>query len=930
MMLSFLIQAEVSIERLETFFKGEELDPHGREEDLFMKDAISISGNFEWNFGEPVLQDIDISISKGELVAIVGEVGAGKSSLLSAILGEIPRTQGRTVVNGSLAYVPQNAWMKNATLRDNIFFGLEEDLHKYRKAIKSSQLTKDIQSLPGGDMTEIGEKGINLSGGQKQRVNLARAVYSDSDIYLLDDPLSAVDVHVGKAIFHNCICGALKEKTRVLVTHQLQFLHKCDKIILLENGRITNVGSYDELMSGSIQFNELISKHVFHDEEEENEEVGVTHHEPEVEHKEEEEGKLMVEEEKSAGGVVGTVYSKYFKSMGPGLVVTMFFFFITAQIAQMASDYWLSAWSSNATASAVNATMELNSTIGLNTTIVKRAVFSSPDFFMQTPVYSGSSMLTFGFASCCYPDWNLGVSMFFLVVYVIIGFISVALLLAASFSLAFAGVRASQVIHDDMLTRVMHVPTSYFDTVPLGRIINRFSSDQNAIDNRLPPTFEDSCGTLFTVLGIIFVIAAATPVFLIMLIPLSFLYRYAQSYYIRSSRELQRLRSVAQSPIFALFGETLVGLATIRAYNKQESLIAENIRRIDRFKQAEYAIMSVNRWLGVHLEFLGSCVVFSSAFFAVISRDSVSAAVAGLSISYSLRLTVNLDMLIRMSTEVETSLVSVERCMQYTELDQEAPYVNEYMCPPDWPSKGDISFKDLAIRYREGLPYVLNGLTVDIKAHEKVGVVGRTGAGKSSLVLALFRIMEASRGAIYIDGIDISKIGLKQLRSKLAIIPQEATLFSGTIRSNINPLGNQSDDQLWHVLEQVGMKDQIQQLPGQLDSPVSEGGDNISVGSRQLLCLARAILQKNKILVMDEATANVDYETDACIQKTIRKMFSDVTVITIAHRINTIMDYNRVMVLDKGKIAEYGNPQVLLQNPNSVFSGLVREGRALS
>eukprot|EP01126_Amoeba_proteus_P060740 TRINITY_DN8075_c0_g1_i2.p1 TRINITY_DN8075_c0_g1~~TRINITY_DN8075_c0_g1_i2.p1 ORF type:complete len:628 (+),score=126.26 TRINITY_DN8075_c0_g1_i2:254-1885(+) len=496
--------------------------------------------------------------------------------------------------------------------------------------------------------------------------------------------------------------------------------------------------------------------------------------------------------------------------------------------------------------------------------------------------------------------------------------------------MAHAGVNASQKIHDNMLKRILHVPTSYFDTVPVGRIVNRFSSDQNTIDMLLPRTLSSAIDTLLVSISVIFVIASATPIFLIVLIPLSFLYRYTQNYYLRSSREIQRLASVARSPIFSLFAETLSGLSTIRAYNKSQDLIYENENRIQRYNQADYMAFTANRWLGVHLEFLGSCIVFAASFFAVISRETIDPGVAGLSITYALRLTANLNWLVRMSTDVENNLIAVERCIQFTELQLEAPYDKPYQPSSGWPQKGAVSIQDLSLRYREGLPLVLKGVSADIKPREKIGVVGRTGAGKSSLMLALFRIVEPAGGTVVIDGEDITQLGLRDLRSKLAIIPQDATLFSGTIRSNLSPFGLHDDKQLWNALEQVGLKEQVTAMPDQLDSRVAEYGENISVGSRQLMCLARAILRKSKILVMDEATANVDFETDALIQQTIRKTFKDVTVLTIAHRINTIMDSDRVMVLDQGKISEFDTPDRLISNSSSAFFSLAKEAGVLT
>eukprot|EP01121_Diplochlamys_sp_Union-15-3_P018939 TRINITY_DN7011_c0_g1_i1.p1 TRINITY_DN7011_c0_g1~~TRINITY_DN7011_c0_g1_i1.p1 ORF type:complete len:625 (+),score=107.71 TRINITY_DN7011_c0_g1_i1:214-1875(+) len=512
---------------------------------------------------------------------------------------------------------------------------------------------------------------------------------------------------------------------------------------------------------------------------------------------------------------------------------------------------------------------------------------------------------------------------FYLLIYVAIGVANCLFVLARSLLLAVAGVIAARTIHNSMLQRLMRAPTSFFDTTPVGRILNRFSKDIYTVDEQLPRVLGMSISTCLSVLAVIIIISSVTPVFLISLIPLTYLYNYIQQYYMSSSRELKRLDSVSKSPVYALFSETLSGVSTIRAYSKEGAFSIRNETQVDQNNRAYYMWLVSNRWLGLRLEFVGACVVFGSAFFAVLDKGSINPGLAGLSITYALQLTGQLNWLVRMSTEVETNLIAVERCVEYSEMNVEADPLTSYPVPGNWPSKGVIKFSDLSIRYREGLPLVLQNVSITTNPQEKIGVVGRTGAGKSSLMLALFRIVEPSSGTVYIDDIDICQLGLEQLRSKLAIIPQEPTLFTGTIRTNLDPFDDHTDAELWSALDAVYLREQVEKMTGLLNASVSEYGENLSVGTRQLMCLARALLRKSKVLVMDEATASVDFETDALIQKTIREQFKNVTVLTIAHRINTIADSDRVLVLDKGKVAEFDTPQNLLKDPNSIYSSLV-------
>eukprot|EP01113_Clastostelium_recurvatum_P045650 TRINITY_DN786_c0_g1_i1.p1 TRINITY_DN786_c0_g1~~TRINITY_DN786_c0_g1_i1.p1 ORF type:complete len:1526 (-),score=434.15 TRINITY_DN786_c0_g1_i1:5921-10498(-) len=953
--ISSLIESRVSLNRVQNFLLASELDPLAVEHNRSSSSSISSpseastkgireglgkgardvslaiqQGDFQWTEGaKPTLTDINLEVYKGELIAVVGSVGSGKSSLVSALLGDIKKQKGHVLINGSIAYVPQQAWMQNTTLRENILFGLPMS-SRYEECIAACELRQDIAMLPNGDSTEIGEKGINLSGGQKQRVSCARAMYQNSDVYILDSPLSAVDAHVGKSIFENFIAGALGGKTRILVTHQLHLLPYMDRIIVLKDGRIAEIGTYQELMANGEELSELVRVHVLEEEAKAREasmaqveadaqpdtllevpmtvagpsptvapraastatqqipvhpppgdatSTSITVKDPAAGKDKDGKGKgkagppagaIITTETRTEGSVSWQVYKRYFAAAGGTLVVgAVVLGYLSASGSQIAADWWLSKWSSSATAD--NA-------------------------------------------------------MYYLRIYVLLGVGGGIMTFVRSIVLALGGMRAARTLHESMLHKVAHSPMSFFDTTPIGRILNRFSKDQYNIDETLSGSMGMFLNTSFSVASILFVIGTITPFFLVPALPLAYLYYYVQQYYLKSSRELQRLDSISKSPIFAQFSETLNGIHTIRAFGVVSNFIKENDRKLDVNTRAYFANTTANRWLSVRLEFVCTCVVTVAALFSVIERGHVDPGLAGLSLTYALNLTGVLNWLVRQSSEVETQLVAVERVIEYTDLEEEGPYDNTSSRPSsNWPASGAVEFRDLKLRYRKGLDLVLHGITAHIKPREKVGIVGRTGAGKSSLILALFRMVEAEEGSVLIDGVDISRIGLRDLRSRLSIIPQDPTLFTGTIRSNLDPFGMYPDRQIWNALDSVYLKVAVERMEGGLDAAVSENGENLSVGQRQLMCLGRALLRNSKVLVLDEATASVDLETDSLIQKTIRERFADMTVLTIAHRINTVIDSDKVMVLDKGHVAEFDSPQNLVQDRSSIFFSLVHE-----
>ena len=930
------VEASVSFNRLYNFLMNEEVDesnviydpvpPFHDSSDSIVRVSVT-GGSFAWKKDDAdVLHDIVFACSDTQLACIVGTVGSGKSSLASAILGEMYKTSGSVTVRGSVAYVPQSAWIMNATLRDNILFGRHFDAQVYKDTIDACGLRPDLDILPGGDETEIGERGINLSGGQKQRISIARAVYANADIYILDDALSAVDAHVGKHIFDKVIGpkGILKNKARILITHGIHLLPGADTITVLDQGRISEKGTYKALLDARGAFYSLIKEHGKRAEPSELLSPEGTQSSVSVSPSKSKEGtpvvsttitqpikkdeangnksQLMSKEDSAKGSVAWSVYMAYAKSCNLPAVIAFLVIALATQGLSVFQNVYLSWWADS---------NDKN----------QSELFCANDAFASSQCFNSGNI-----------DDNLRRSqtMKWLAGYAILGIASsISVVLQVIFVWIYCGIRAARVLHQQMLNSIVRLPQSFFDTTPLGRIMNRFSKDQYTIDEVLPRTFQGYFRTLFSVVSVLAVNTLGSPLYILFAVPLGLLYAYFQRFYLSTSRELKRLDSTSRSPIYAHFQETLGGISTIRAYKQEFRFIEINEDRLDFNQRAYYPSVSSNRWLAVRLEFIGALIVFGSALFGVLSvylKSNISSSVIGLMLTYSLTVTQTLNWMVRQSCEIETNIVSVERVKEYVDLKPEAPYHVVATRPADgWPEDALIEFKHYSTRYREGLDLVLKDVNCVIKPREKVGIVGRTGAGKSSLTLALFRLVEAASGHILIDGVDIATLGLYELRSRLTIIPQDPMLFAETIRSNLDPFGHHTDQEIWSALESASLKRHVSSLEGGLSYMVLQGGDNFSVGQRQLICLARAVLRKTNILVLDEATAAIDVETDMTIQKTIRREFKDCTILTIAHRINTVMDSDKIMVLDQGKIVEFDSPQALLEKSSSVFYGLAKE-----
>ncbi|KAH9318457.1 hypothetical protein KI387_020226, partial [Taxus chinensis] len=780
-------------------------------------------------------------------------------------------------VSGSTGYVPQTSWIQNGTIEDNILFGSPMDFSKYQNAIRVCALKKDLEMMEFGDQTEIGERGINLSGGQKQRIQLARAVYQDMDIYLLDDIFSAVDAHTGSEIYKECVRGALGQKTILLVTHQVDFLHGADLILVMRDGMIVQSGKYDELLGLGTDFEALVAAHEdamglvetsnafnVHTNEKEPEMI------PEAQVDQEKnkpdtsaqklpyesrasapEGnkgtrKLVEEEQRETGHVSWKVYWLYVtKAYGWSILLMLFIVQVVWQAVQVGSDYWLAFETSDA----------------------NRKSFT-PKLFIEVFV-----ILSAGTWICIF----------------------LRSMLVTTF-----GLKTSQIFYQQMLRSIFRAPMSFFDTTPSGRILSRSSTDQTSLDIFLPFFMGGCVATYFTGVAIIAVTCQVTWPTIFVIGPLAWVNVWYQRFYITSSRELTRLDQITKAPVIHHFSESIAGFVTIRCFKKEASFSQVNIDRVNSNLRMDFHNNASNEWLGYRLEMIGTTVLCASALLLVcLPIGIIKPELVGLSLSYGLSLNAMLFWSVWLSCLVENKMVSVERIRQFSTIPSEAAWIVTERTPsPNWPHEGNVELRELQVRYRPNTPLVLKGISLKIRGGDKIGVVGRTGSGKSTLIQAMFRLVEPAGGKIIIDQIDITMLGLHDVRSRFGIIPQEPVLFEGTIRSNIDPLGQYSDDQIWKSLERCQLADVIAAKNGKLDSLVVDNGDNWSVGQRQLLCLGRVMLKHSRILFLDEATASVDAQTDAVIQKIIRNDFSSCTIISIAHRIPTVMDCDKVLVVD--------------------------------
>ena len=843
----------------------------GEEQTITMpsNEAVLVKdGTFAWGDAAPCLHDITLHIPKGSLVGITGKTGCGKTSFLAALMGEMTRVSGVVATRGSVAYSAQQAWILNDTVQNNILFGKPLDQEKYNEVLRVCCMMDDLKMLQGGDQCEIGDRGINVSGGQKARISLARCCYSDSDIVILDDPIAAVDSHVGHTLFHTCIKQFLGGKTRIMTTNASHVLSECDQIIVLDNHRIAFMGTYSELQAAGLHPAETPSTP-------QPESTQRRDSEQQLNKELEKNGTLIIEETKRTGRISFSVFNGYFKAFGYGVAACVLFCFIVNIGMSAYSQFWVSDWTGD-------------------------------QCFAEDATDPCDGRLEY---------YIIGYSIIIavLIVFAVIRF----------FTIVKGRINASWLLHHQLNTAVMSSAVSFFDTTPTGRIVNRFNRDMYITDFDFPLMFFQLANQVCSIVADCIVIVVVTPITLILLVIVAVLWYITYSLFTRANADFQRIEGVERSRVFAHFQTVLFGVSTIRTFRQNERFVHKMEDALDRSNLAAMYSVWANYWLCIRVCIVTSVVTLVVCVVGIILRDRMDAALLGAALSSATGLASYATNVCDMLAQTELNAIAVERIEDYiSNAKPETPMVTDVHPPENWPSEGHIEMKGVKLRYRDG-PLVLKGVDLVIQPHEKVGIVGRTGAGKSSLMIALFRITEPCDGSIFIDDIDIATLGLRDVRKALCIIPQDPVLFSASVRFNLDPFNESSDEAIWSVLEQSGLKKTVSEMDGGLEAMVEEGGANFSIGERQLICMARALLRKPKILIMDEATASMDNETDSFLQEMIRKQFAHCSRLTVAHRLNTIMDSDRICVMEHGRVVEYDTPQALLSNPSGVFRGMV-------
>uniref|UniRef100_A0A8C6W3M4 ATP-binding cassette, sub-family C member 9 n=1 Tax=Nannospalax galili TaxID=1026970 RepID=A0A8C6W3M4_NANGA len=862
--------------------------------------AIKVTdGYFSWGSGLATLSNIDIRIPTGQLTMIVGQVGCGKSSLLLAILGEMQTLEGKVHWSNrnrySVAYAAQKPWLLNATVEENITFGSPFNRQRYKAVTDACSLQPDIDLLPFGDQTEIGERGINLSGGQRQRICVARALYQNTNIVFLDDPFSALDIHLSDHLMQEGILKFLKEdkRTLVLVTHKLQYLTHADWIIAMKDGSVLREGTLKDIQTKDVELYEHWKTLMNRQDQELEKDMeadqttlerktlrrAMYSREAKAQMEDEDEEEEEEEDDDDNMSTVMRLRTKmpwktcwwYLTSGGFFLLFLMIFSKLLKHSVIVAIDYWLATWTSE---------YNINNTGKADQT-----------FYVA------------GFSILC------GAGIF--------------LCLVTSLTVEWMGLTAAKNLHHNLLNKIILGPIRFFDTTPLGLILNRFSADTNIIDQHIPPTLESLTRSTLLCLSAIGMISYATPVFLVALVPLGVAFYFIQKYFRVASKDLQELDDSTQLPLLCHFSETAEGLTTIRAFRHETRFKQRMLELTDTNNIAYLFLSAANRWLEVRTDYLGACIVLTASITSI--SGSSNSGLVGLGLLYALTITNYLNWVVRNLADLEVQMGAVKKVNSFLTMESEnyEGTMDPSQVPEHWPQEGEIKIHDLCVRYENNLKPVLKHVKAYIKPGQKVGICGRTGSGKSSLSLAFFRMVDIFDGKIVIDGIDISKLPLHTLRSRLSIILQDPILFSGSIRFNLDPECKCTDDRLWEALEIAQLKNMVKSLPGGLDAVVTEGGENFSVGQRQLFCLARAFVRKSSILIMDEATASIDMATENILQKVVMTAFADRTVVTIAHRVSSIVDAGLVLVFSEGILVECDTGPNLLAHKNGLFSTLV-------
>ncbi|XP_076016189.1 ATP-binding cassette sub-family C member 9 [Genypterus blacodes] len=900
-----------------------QLRPH-QTEDVAVKVS---SGFFTWGSNLSTLSDINIRIPTGQLTMIVGQVGCGKSSLLLAMLGEMQTINGNVSWSNknrySVAYATQKSWLLNATVEENITFGGPFSKQRYKAVIDACSLQPDIDLLPFGDQTDIGERGINLSGGQRQRICVARALYQNTNIVFLDDPFSALDIHLSDHLMQEGILKFLQDdkRTVVLVTHKLQYLIHADWIIAMKDGSVLREGTLKDIQTHDVELYDhwkTLMNRQDHELEKDiqqesqttlerktlrrafysRETKGQIDDEDEEEEEEEEEDDNMSTTTNRRSKIPWKMCWCYMSSGGFFMVFLMVFSKLLKHSVMVAIDCCLAVWTSSVHQPPTGA---LDVTIG-NSTLKQNGTMASDVINL-----SGSYYLWVFIALC-----GAGIT----------------LCLITSLSVEFLGLSAATNLHHNLLNKIIHAPIRFFDITPLGQILNRFSADTNIIDQHIPPTLESLTRSTLLCLSAIGVIACITPPFLITLLPLGVTFYFIQKYFRVASKDLQDLDDSTQLPLLCHFSETAEGLTTIRAFRHEARFKQRMLELTDTNNTAYLFLSAANRWLEVRTDYLGAVIVLTAAVASLwIHNGTPSGSYVGLALTYALTVTNYLNWVVRNLADLEVQMAAVKKVNSFLSTESEnyeGSLDAASQVPENWPQDGEIKIQDLCVRYDPMLKPVLKHVNAYIEPGQKVGICGRTGSGKSSLSLAFFNMVDMFEGKIIIDGIDICKLPLQTLRSRLSIILQDPVLFSGSIRFNLDPERMCTDDRLWEALEIAQLKNMVKALPGGLDGMVTEGGENFSVGQRQLFCLARAFVRKSSILIMDEATASIDMATENILQKVVMTAFADRTVVTIAHRVHTILTADLVIVMKRGNILEYDKPETLLEQENGMFASFVK------
>ncbi|KAI8804937.1 P-loop containing nucleoside triphosphate hydrolase protein [Cladochytrium replicatum] len=943
------------------------------------------------------LRDIDVEFPAASLSMISGPTGCGKTTLLLSLLGETKRIDGKAclpdavlggaisrgekatmpdgtivsaepselvladdpradLVDSAVAYVAQSAWLLNASIRENICFGLPFNPKRYRLVVRACALVKDLEVFEGGDLTEIGEKGINLSGGQKQRVSMARAAYSRAATILLDDPLSAVDAPTSRHLFKHCILGLMKNRTRLLVTHAVPLvLPNADFVLVMKSGSVVAKGPTAEIMKDK-QALEILgqetslgspfepvgqkSASMSSVAESDSESVEVRTEEDSAQEAvlTKRPKKLVEEELRETGSVRFSVYKMYIDALGgKNVVIAYLCTFLLFTLCEIGDGAWLATWANSSGKSIEADGIGMPSTqSSLFKLMDQRDGASNPAKAMKfLPIERMASL-----------GGPIPLTTF-ITVYCLLALAIMLFDNANTILLNFAVYRAAKVVHAKLLLGVMYAPMRFFEKTPVGRILNRFSKDIQQVD-KINFILNEFMRYGLQIVSTTVMLGLFLPSFLLATPIIAWIYIFIANAYLSTSRELKRLESTSRSPIYSLFSETLAGVTTIRAYGQEVRFAAENDLKTDENHRPWFYMWAANRWLCFRTDIVAILVMIAASVFLV--GSGLSAGLSGLMLTYSLAYSSLLHQFVRQSAEMEIAMSSMERIREYVKLEPEPAPIVEPRPPPEWPKNGEIEYRSLSVRYSPDLPPALKNVTVHIGSGEKIGIVGRTGAGKSSFALSLFRIIPfdpssesgASGGTIFIDGVDISKIGLRDLRSRMTIIPQDPVLFSGTLRNALDPLEEHDPALVRDSLERVQFLRSMQQHQDRmaeregnigeaeassnmkttsidLSYPISENGSNLSQGQRQLLCMARALLRKSKVVVLDEATASVDNETDELMQRAIREQMVGATILTVAHRLRTIIDYDRILVLDQGEIVEFDTPYNLLNPPSKGY-----------